>query len=59
MLGLDETVTALEQTRHDELHLVVVKGSEGCPWCVVFLSPDLTELVCVVAVLDGTARSDT
>ena len=50
-VGLDEAVAALETAEHDQLRLSLLNAYSGYPWCVVFLTPDCSEVVAATAVL--------
>jgi hypothetical protein len=49
-LGFDETVQRLESTSYEQLRLVAIDGPERYPWCLLFASPELTEIVAALAV---------
>lgn len=49
-LGFDETVHRLESTSYEQLRLVAIEGPERYPWCLLFASPELTEIVAALAV---------
>lgn len=50
-IGFEETVDRLEATSHERLTVGLGSGQGGHPWCVAFLTEDLSEVIAVLAVL--------